>query len=157
MAPVTTTLALLLLPLASATVIALFLRRRHNLAAAVSVLAAAGIAALAATLIFATDRTPVTGSLEWLALGPLTLKLGFLVDDLAKLMLSVVAFVGFLIHVFSLGYMRDDEAKARFFGGLSIFMFSMLGIVVADNLFMIFIFWELVGFSSYLLINHYNQ
>ena len=157
MTPVTTTLALLLLPLASAAVIALFLRRRHNLAAAVSVLAAAGIAALAATLIFATDRTPVTGSLEWLALGPLTLKLGFLVDDLAKLMMAVVAFVGFLIHVFSVGYMHDDEAKARFFGGLSIFMFSMLGIVVADNLFMIFIFWELVGFSSYLLINHYNQ
>ena len=157
MTPVTTTLALLLLPLASAAVIALFLRRRHTLAAGVSVLAAAGIAALAARLIFAADRTPVTGSLEWLALGPLTLKLGFLVDDLAKLMMAVVAFVGFLIHVFSLGYMHDDAAKARFFGGLSIFMFSMLGIVVADNLFMIFIFWELVGFSSYLLINHYNQ
>ncbi len=157
MTPVTTTLALLLLPLASAAVIALFLRRRHTLAAGVSVLAAAGIAALAARLIFAADRTPVTGSLEWLALGPLTLKLGFLVDDLAKLMMAVVAFVGFLIHVFSLGYMHDDAAKARFFGGLSIFMFSMLGIVVADNLFMIFIFWELVGFSSYLLINHYHQ
>ena len=157
MTPVTSTLLLLLVPLASATVIALFLRRRHNLAAAVSVTAAAGIAVLAATLVFATDRTPVADSLDWLTLGPLTIRLGFLVDDLAKLMLSVVAFVGFLIHVFSLGYMRDDEAKARFFGGLSVFMFSMLGIVVADNLFMIFIFWELVGFSSYLLINHYHQ
>jgi len=159
MTPVTTTLALLLLPLASAAVIALFLRRRHNLAAAISVTAAAGIAALAAQLLFGAENhgKTVTSSMEWLTLGPLTLKLGFLVDDLAKLMLSVVAFVGFLIHVFSIGYMRDDEAKARFFGGLSIFMFSMLGIVVADNLFMIFIFWELVGFSSYLLINHYNQ
>ncbi|HLP01892.1 MAG TPA: NADH-quinone oxidoreductase subunit L [Opitutaceae bacterium] len=159
MTPVTTTLALLLLPLASAAVIALFLRRRHNLAAALSVLAAAGIAALAACLIFGAENRgqTITGSLEWLTLGPLTLKLGFLVDDLAKLMLSVVAFVGFLIHVFSLGYMHDDAAKARFFGGLSVFMFSMLGIVLADNLFMIFIFWELVGFSSYLLINHYNQ
>ena len=58
-------------------------------------------------------------------------------------MLFVVAFVGFWIHVFSLGYMNDDESKARYFGGLSIFMFSMLGIVFADNLFMIFIFWEL--------------
>ncbi len=159
MTPVTTTLALLLLPLASAAVIALFLRRRHNLAAAVSVTAAAGIAALAATLIFGAENhgKTIADSLEWLTLGPLTLKLGFLVDDLAKLMLSVVAFVGFLIHVFSLGYMHDDAAKARFFGGLSVFMFSMLGIVLADNLFMIFIFWELVGFSSYLLINHYNQ
>ncbi|HLP09374.1 MAG TPA: proton-conducting transporter membrane subunit [Opitutaceae bacterium] len=159
MTPVTSTLALLLLPLASAAVIALFLRRRHNLAAAISVLAAAGIAALAACLIFGPENRgqTITGSLDWLTLGPLTLKLGFLVDDLAKLMLSVVAFVGFLIHVFSLGYMHDDAAKARFFGGLSVFMFSMLGIVLADNLFMIFVFWELVGFSSYLLINHYNQ
>ncbi|MBK8476670.1 MAG: NADH-quinone oxidoreductase subunit L [Opitutaceae bacterium] len=159
MTPVTSTLLLLLIPLASATVIALFLRRRHNLAATVSVTAAAGIAALAALLIFGAENhgKTVADSLEWLTLGSVTISLGFLVDDLAKLMLSVVAFVGFLIHVFSLGYMRDDEAKARFFGGLSIFMFSMLGIVVADNLFMIFIFWELVGFSSYLLINHYNQ
>jgi len=159
MTPVTTTLALLLLPLASAAVIALFLRRRHNLAAAVSVLAAAGIAALAATLIFGAENhgKTIADSLEWLTLGPLTLKLGFLVDDLAKLMLSVVAFVGFLLHVFSLGYMPDAAAQARFFGGLSVFMFSMLGIVLADNLFMIFIFWELVGFSSYLLITHYNQ
>ena len=60
-----------------------------------------------------------------------------------------------LIHVFSLSYMEDDEAKARYFGGLSIFMFSMLGITLADNLIMIFVFWELVGFSSYLLIAHY--
>jgi NADH-quinone oxidoreductase subunit L len=159
MTPVTSTLLLLLLPLASATVIALFLRRQHNLAAGLSVAAAAGIAALAARIIFGADThgTAIVDSREWLTLGPLTLKLGFLVDDLAKLMLAVVAFVGFLIHVFSLGYMHDDAAKARFFGGLSIFMFSMLGIVLADNLFMIFIFWELVGFSSYLLINHYNQ
>ena len=60
-------------------------------------------------------------------------------------MLTMVAFVGFLIHVFSLGYMKEDKARARFFGGLSIFMFSMLGIVLADNLIMIFIFWELVA------------
>ena len=58
-------------------------------------------------------------------------------------------------RVFSLGYMADDKAKGRFFGGLSIFMFSMLGIILADNLIMIFVFWELVGFSSYMLIGHY--
>ena len=51
--------------------------------------------------------------------------------------------------------MADDDAKARYFGGLSIFMFSMIGITLADNLIMIFVFWELVGFSSYLLIAHY--
>ncbi len=70
-------------------------------------------------------------------------------------MLTIVGVVGFCVHLFSLGYMHDDQDKARFFGGLSVFMFSMIGIVLADNLFMMFIFWELVGFSSYLLINHY--
>jgi NADH-quinone oxidoreductase subunit L len=72
-------------------------------------------------------------------------------------MLSIVGVVGLCVHVFSLGYMRDDAAKARYFGGLSIFMFSMIGIVLADNLFMMFIFWELVGFSSYFLINHWHE
>jgi NADH-quinone oxidoreductase subunit L len=72
-------------------------------------------------------------------------------------MLSIVGVVGLCVHVFSLGYMHDDAAKARYFGGLSIFMFSMIGIVLADNLFMMFIFWELVGFSSYFLINHWNE
>src|SRR6185369_9231579 len=96
-------------------------------------------------------------SLEWLRLGGFSLSLGFKFDDLAALMLCIVGVVGLCVHVFSLGYMKDDGAKARFFGGLSIFMFSMIGIVLADNLFMIFIFWELVGFSSYLLINHYYE
>jgi NADH-quinone oxidoreductase subunit L len=67
----------------------------------------------------------------------------------------VVSFVAAWIHLFSVGYMRDDDARGRFFGGLSIFMFSILGIVVADNLLMTFVFWELVGFSSYMLIAHY--
>jgi NADH-quinone oxidoreductase subunit L len=71
-------------------------------------------------------------------------------------MLSVVGVVGLCVHVFSLGYMRDDSARSRYYGGLSIFMFSMTGIVLADNLFMMFIFWELVGFSSYFLIGHWN-
>jgi NADH-quinone oxidoreductase subunit L len=95
-------------------------------------------------------------SVEWLRFGTFSVSLGIKYDDLAALMLFIVGFVGFLIHLFSLGYMHDDQARARFFGGLSIFMFSMIGIVLADNLFMIFIFWELVGFSSWLLINHYH-
>jgi len=71
--------------------------------------------------------------------------------------LFIVSFVGLLIHIFSLGYMESDPARPRYFGGLSIFMFSMIGITLADNLIMIFVFWELVGFSSYLLIAHYFQ
>ena len=155
MQPVQTALLILLLPLVSAVVIALFLRKQGALASYVSTGAAGILAVLSLQLIFGGQR--FTGSMEWLRFGDFAISLGFKFDDLAALMLFVVSFVGFLIHVFSLGYMHDDAARARFFGGLSIFMFSMLGIVLADNLFMIFIFWELVGFSSYLLIGHWHE
>jgi len=72
-------------------------------------------------------------------------------------MMLVVAGVGFLVHVFSLAYMKDDSALARYFCGLSLFMFSMTGIVLATNFIMMFMFWELVGLSSYLLIGHWYQ
>ena len=145
----------LILPLGSAAVIALFLRRAGGLAAAISVLTSAAIAVIA--VILALHRERFEDSFEWLRLGDFAISIGVKYDDLAALMLCVVGVVGFCIHVFSLGYMRDDAAKARYFGGLSIFMFSMLGIVLADNLFMMFIFWDLVGFSSWLLIGHWHE
>jgi len=155
MTPVTQALLVLLIPLASAAVIALFLRRQGQLATMVSVTAAAALAGLSLSLIFGGDR--FTASMEWLRFGNFAISLGFKFDDLAAVMLFVVSFVGFFIHFFSTGYMHDDPARARYFGGLSIFMFAMLGIVFADNLFMMFIFWELVGFSSYLLIGHWHE
>jgi NADH-quinone oxidoreductase subunit L len=145
----------LVLPLISATIIALFLRRAGGLAAVISTLTAAAIAAIA--VILALHRERFTGSIEWLRFGEFVLSMGIKFDDLAALMLTIVGVVGLCVHVFSLGYMHDDGARARYFGGLSIFMFSMIGIVLADNLFMMFIFWELVGFSSWLLINHYME
>ena len=69
----------------------------------------------------------------------------------------IVTSIGLLVHLFSLGYMKEDEARVRFFGSLSLFMFSMTGIVLAGNLVMMFIFWELVGLSSYLLIGHWFE
>ena len=145
----------LILPLVSAAIIALFLRRSGGAAAAVSTLTAAAIAVISVMLALHNER--FTASTEWMRLGGLVISLGFKFDDLAALMLVIVGIVGLCVHVFSLGYMHDDAAKARYFGGLSIFMFSMLGIVFADNLFMMFIFWELVGFSSYVLINHWHE
>ena len=146
---------ILLLPLASAVVIALFLRKRGAVASWLSTGVAGAIAAISIILLQHGER--FESSVEWLRFGTFSVSLGIKYDDLAALMLFIVGFVGFLIHLFSLGYMHDDKARARFFGGLSIFMFSMIGIVLADNLFMIFIFWELVGFSSWLLINHYHE
>ena len=120
-----------------------------------SVSTAGGILVLALGLIFSDNPDALAWDTTWFAMGGWELRFGFLIDAPAKLLLFIVAFVGFLIHVFSLGYMADDPARSRYFGGLSIFMFSMLGITLADNLVMIFVFWELVGFSSYLLIAHY--
>jgi len=153
MTPVQLSLLLLFLPVVSAALTAFFFRRSPAIGRALSVGTAAILAVLGSVVIFGTE--PFTAKLEWLTIGPLTIELGLLVDPLSKLMLAVVVFIGFLIHVFSIGYMKGDPHAARFFGCLSMFMFSMIGLTLADDLIMLFIFWELVGLSSYLLINFY--
>ena len=147
--------SVLLLPLLSSLVTLIFLRKHGNIASLLSVATAGGILVFSCYLIFNGGDDTFAWDATWLKLADWELRFGFLIDGPSRLLLFVVAFVGFLIHLFSLGYMADDSAKARYFGGLSIFMFSMLGITLADNLIMIFVFWELVGFSSYLLIAHY--
>jgi NADH-quinone oxidoreductase subunit L len=114
------------------------------------------MAVMSLLLVSQWDGEPFAASVSWLTLGEFDLRLGFLFNSVAALTLVMVTFVGFLIHLFSLGYMDEDANKGRYFGGLSIFMFAMTGIVLADNLLMMFIAWELVGFASYLLIGHYN-
>lgn len=147
---------MLLAPLVAAGLIWILARQRARLAMALSLAAAGTILGISLWLLLGGwDGSPYAVSMPWLELGDFELSVGFLLNRLSALMLLVVGFVGFWIHLFSVGYMSDDEARGRFFGGLSIFMFSMLGIVLADNLFMLFIFWELVGFSSYMLIGHY--
>lgn len=147
---------ILLLPLGSAAACGLLLRRRGSAAGVVSITAAFAVAGLALAALL---RLPEGGSVTWQAelgrLGSTPLRVGYLLDAKAALMLFVVTFVGAWIHLFSWGYMREDGARGRFFAGLSLFMFSILGIVLADGLLMTFVFWELVGFCSYLLISHY--
>ncbi len=149
--------ALFLLPLFAAGVVLLFFRQNGKVASCISVGASAGVLLLSILVIFGEDPTDAGMGVSWLKIANLDIRAGFLVDAEAKLLLFVVAFVGFLIHVFSLGYMADDPGKARYFGGLSVFMFTMIGITLADNLIMLFVFWELVGFSSYLLIAQYFE
>ncbi len=90
----------------------------------------------------------------------LVIKLGFLLDPISAMMLVVITTISFMVHLYSMGYMRDhhgvyEHGFQRFYAFLSLFSFSMLGLVVAPNIFQMYIFWELVGASSYLLIGFY--
>ena len=115
-----------------------------------------------------------SGKVDWLVLGgraaatadqagkdvakpDLVVSLGVTIDNLTVLMFLMVTFIATLIHIYSMGYMHDDPRYPRFFTYLSLFCFSMLGLVVSSNVFMIFIFWELVGVCSYLLIGFWYE
>ena len=166
--------AVLLLPLISAVLILLFTKRYRQLSAGLST-GAVAIGLGISIFLFATQGVEKTeaGSdpkFTWLSIGlvendsPLPTAVGqesfaidiqTLNDPMSRLMLLIVTFIGTLVHVFSLVYMRKDIGFSRYFGALSFFVFSMLGIVLSSNLIMMFIFWELVGVSSYLLISHW--
>ena len=143
---------LLFLPLAVAAVNQLLLKKT-GLAPLVSVASALTTFAIAVMLLGKNE----TSHFAWATLGDFSINIGIKLDQLSTGMMIVVTGVGLLVHIFSLAYMKDDSAKARYFTGLSLFMFSMTGIVLADNFIMTFIFWELVGLSSYLLIGHWYQ
>lgn len=85
----------------------------------------------------------------------LHIDMGILIDPISVMMLIVVTTVSLMVHIYSRGYMKGDDGYTKFFAFLSLFSFSMLGLVLATNLFQIYIFWELVGVSSYLLIGYY--
>jgi NADH-quinone oxidoreductase subunit L len=91
----------------------------------------------------------------WMAAGDYTVDVAFRLDALSALMLSFVTFVGLLIHVYSVGYMQEEEGYGRYFAYLNLFMFAMLTLVLADNLPLLFVGWEGVGLCSYLLIGYY--
>ncbi|HEX7585209.1 MAG TPA: NADH-quinone oxidoreductase subunit L, partial [Prolixibacteraceae bacterium] len=87
----------------------------------------------------------------------LIIKMGILLDPISVMMLVVVTTISFMVHIYSLGYMKGDTGFARFYSFLSLFTFSMLGLVIATNIFQMYIFWELVGVSSFLLIGYYYE
>jgi len=95
-------------------------------------------------------------SVEWLRFSDkLHIDMGILLDPISVMMLVVITTVSFMVHFYSLAYMKGEEGFQRYFAFLSLFSFSMLGLVVATNIFQMYIFWELVGVSSYLLIGFY--
>jgi NADH-quinone oxidoreductase subunit L len=93
----------------------------------------------------------------WLTSGLLDIHIGFSIDRLTAVMLLLVTTVSSLVHIYTIGYMREDPGYARFFSYIALFTFSMLMLVMADNLLQLFVFWEAVGLCSYLLIGHWYE
>jgi NADH-quinone oxidoreductase subunit L len=113
-------------------------------------------------LSFYPDKT-LDFTFQWVdfnsvaGIGPLQIDLGIMLDNLAATMLVVVTLVSAFVHLFSIGYMAGDVRYSRYFGFLGLFSFSMLGIVLTNNFFTMYVSWELVGLSSYLLIGHWYE
>lgn len=117
---------------------------------------------LSAVLFFSTvfyyrPDIRIHETFRWIEMDIMNIHLGILFDPITAIMLVVVTGVSMLIHFYSVGYMEDDPGYYRFFSYLSLFTFSMLGIVLTDSLFGLYIFWELVGLSSYLLIGFWYE
>lgn len=94
--------------------------------------------------------------LTWLQFTPnISIDMGILLDPISVMMIMVVTFISLMVHIYSMGYMHDEPRVATYYSFLSLFTFSMLGLVLSSNIFQIYIFWELVGVSSFLLIGFY--
>src|SRR6266566_3629346 len=149
-----------LLPLAGFVIVATFGRRMGRSAGWLAVGLVVASWAISMVVVFTT----LTGGApfgthgydvklwEWIPAGKFTVEAGFFVDNLAACLLIVVTTIGMLVHLYSIGYMGHDPGFWRFFAYLNLFMFSMLVLVLADSWLVVFVAWELVGLSSYLLI-----
>jgi len=162
-------IVVLLLPLLSFVILIFFNRRlpRRGDFIGVGILGTAfGISAYIFWSVIVQTYDPafrIAWDFTWIDLGnvpgvgPLQIRMGVVIDNLTSIMLAMVTLISLLVHLYSTGYMAGDKNYGRYFAFLGIFTFSMLGIVLSDNLFSIYIFWELVGLSSYLLIGFFFE
>ena len=156
-----------LLPLASFAILGLFgkkyLKNASGVFGCLILLASTVLSLYAAYHYFFVDgkvdstyQALIPIRYTWLSFSDsLSIDMGIVLDPISVMMLVVVTFVSLMVHIFSLGYMKGEERFGTYYSFLSLFTFSMLGLVVASNIFQIYIFWELVGVSSYLLIGFY--
>jgi len=156
-----------LLPLASFLLLGLFGRKYMNSVAGIigtiSLLMVTILSFVAARDYFFHNgkvngvyQQVVAFKYTWLQFSPhISIDMGLLLDPVSVLMLVIVSFISLMVHVFSIGYMKGEERLGTYYAFLSLFTFSMLGLVLSSNIFQLYIFWELVGVSSYLLIGFY--
>ncbi|MGI4814819.1 MAG: NADH-quinone oxidoreductase subunit L [Janthinobacterium lividum] len=148
-------LAIPLAPLAGSLIAGLFGRAIGRVGAHTVTILGVAIALVLSAIVF----SQVLGGAgyndtvyEWMGIGPLKLEVGFLIDSLTAMMMCVVTFVSLMVHIYTIGYMADDDGYQRFFSYISLFTFSMLMLVMANNFLQLFFGWEAVGLVSYLLI-----
>ena len=157
---------ILLLPLFSFVVLGLAgMKMSHKVAGLIGTTSLALVTVLSYVTAFSyffgdrcadgTYPTIVPFNFTWLPLGQLHFDLGFMIDPISAMMLVVISTVSLMVHIYSFGYMHGEHGFQRYYAFLSLFTMSMLGLVVATNIFQMYLFWELVGVSSYLLIGFY--
>lgn len=161
------TITILLIPLASFTLLIFFGKRLPRGGDAIATALLFVVLAMSVTVmitkLISFPNEVIQLSFKWVSfgnvpfIGPFDISLGFVLDNLSAIMLVVVAIVSSLVHLFSVGYMKGDVRYSRYFAFLGFFTFSMLIIVITNNFFLMYVGWELVGISSYLLIGHWYE
>jgi NADH-quinone oxidoreductase subunit L len=148
-----------LLPLFSFIIIGLFLRpflksqpRTAGYVTIAALLGSLGLSLWALFEIMSTGQPIPVPDINWALVDGLTIHLGLIVDQLTVVMLIVVTMVSLMVQIYSQGYMKGDAGYQRYYAWMSLFTASMLGLVLADNLLLVYVFWEMVGLCSYLLI-----
>ena len=147
------------LPLLSYVLVVFFFSKREKTASGIAITAVVSSFVLSLIALFETlaDHGPHIFEYEWIVIPGLKLPLSIFFDPLTAVMLMVVTIVSSCVHIYSLGYMHGDPRFSRFYAYLSLFTFSMLGLVLSGSFFVTFIFWELVGLTSYLLIGFWFE
>ncbi|MBM3156321.1 MAG: NADH-quinone oxidoreductase subunit L, partial [Chloroflexi bacterium] len=148
--------AIFLLPIFSLIFISLILRPFFNkyprLSGYTIIACLAAALGLSIWVFNSHDQFPIESTVEWAVVGNFEISLGFVADNLTAIMLIVVTGVSLLVQIYSQGYMKGDPGYHRYFAWMSLFTASMLGLVLASNLLLVYVFWEGVGLGSYLLI-----
>ncbi|MEC9375088.1 MAG: NADH-quinone oxidoreductase subunit L [Pseudomonadota bacterium] len=155
-------LTILLAPLVAAVVVGIFGKKIGRLATHCIIIFGVGLACLLSlyvlnALILEGIYTTSVSIYKWMSVGSINIEIGFLIDRLTALMMSVVTFISLMVHIYTIGYMKDDPGYERFFCYISLFTFSMLILVMSNNFLQLFFGWEAVGVMSYLLIGFWYK
>ena len=150
-----------LVPAAAFIIIGLFFKEFHQLSAGIAVLAGTFSFIMSAAVVMAvldagiSVEMPFIQKIQWIKIASMHFSMGVMIDPLSAMMLVVVSLVALLVEIYSIGYMKGDKGYGRFFAYISLFSASMLGLNIAVNFLQMYVFWELVGLCSYLLIGFY--